>query len=105
LDQGDLFPTLELNSPDHLEGRRETPPVLLPFYGGFGDWYLPAVRELQVLQASAVAIGNFLAADYWSSSELGPSDLDSAMQVDFTDGEPANKVKTNSQDVRCVRRN
>jgi hypothetical protein len=74
-------------------------------YGGFGDWYLPAVRELQVLQASAVAIGNFLAADYWSSLELGPSDLDSAMQVDFTDGEPANKVKTNSQDVRCVRRN
>jgi hypothetical protein len=31
-------------------------------YGGFGDWYLPAVRELRVLQASAVAISNFLAA-------------------------------------------
>ena len=37
--------------------------------GGFTDWYLPSKDELNKLYINKTAIGGFLSATYWSSSE------------------------------------
>lgn len=70
-------------------------------YGGFSDWYLPAVDELYLLWKNSAAIGGFSADDYWSSSEV---DVDDAWKADFDDGETNNRSKISQLRVRCIRR-
>ena len=38
--------------------------------GGYSDWYLPSLDELNQLYINRVAIGGFASNGYWSSSEL-----------------------------------
>jgi len=76
-------------------------------YHGKNDWYLPARDELHLLWKNRAAInanaaGAFTTAQYWSSSEYNTFN---AWYQTFVDGGVANIAKTNSYDVRCVRRN
>lgn len=74
-----------------------------PATNGYTDWYLPSVDELNlVLYAMKVAgKGNFIASNYWSSTESSATD---AWLQYFTNGWQVNDGKTNSGYVRCVRR-
>lgn len=71
-------------------------------YGGYSDWFLPAIDELSaVLYANRVALGGFTATGYWSSSETLSN---SAWYYYFT-GFPNDWNKTYSSFyIRCVRR-
>jgi len=42
--------------------------------GGFHDWYLPSIFELNKMYEKQDLIGNFQAGDYCSSTEYGPAD-------------------------------
>jgi hypothetical protein len=72
--------------------------------GGYTDWYLPAIDELNlVLYAMKVAgKGNFEASYYWSSTD---SNTNGAWGELFTIGyQHPDVIKTNNYYVRCVRR-
>jgi len=78
--------------------------------GGFSDWYLPAIEELQVFYDNGGGGGSgdplpsgedFERALYWSSTERTAS---SACYFRFFDGYPPTFGKTNSRRVRAVRR-
>jgi hypothetical protein len=73
--------------------------------GGFDDWYLPSIEELQKLYLNRVAIGNFITTGggtgyYWSSSQNGGG---LGQFFDFQFGSSGNQTKTNSRRVRPVR--
>lgn len=72
-------------------------------YGGYTDWYLPAIEELNLLYTNRTAIGGFSETSYyWSSTEYNDG---GAQAYRFTNGMLyPNRTKTNSQYVRCVRR-
>ena len=44
--------------------------------GGYSDWYLPSLDELNKLYLNRAAIGGFSAANYWTSSEYDGSTWD-----------------------------
>ncbi len=68
------------------------------------DWYLPSINEMNVLYASAAAIGNFLVGGslYWSSSEYNSS---YGWFERFSDGYQNIDGKNSGYTIRCVRRN
>jgi hypothetical protein len=69
--------------------------------GGYSDWYLPSLDELNKLYINRVAIGGFADYFYWSSTEL--SSLNAWIQ-EFYDGYQENDGKyTSDYDVRAVR--
>lgn len=75
-------------------------------YHGKSDWYLPARTELNLLwlnraEINAGAAGNFTENSYWSSTEYNTSN---ARNQSFEDGRQYRNLKTNSYDIRCVRR-
>lgn len=75
-------------------------------YHGNSDWYLPARAELNLLWLNRAAInvnaaGNFTTQGYWSSTEYA---TDGGWDQRFSDGLQWDYGKTNSYDVRCVRR-
>ena len=37
--------------------------------GGYGDWYLPSKKELEILHSLKDEIGGFISVNYWSSTE------------------------------------
>ncbi len=39
--------------------------------GGYNDWYLPSLYELNLLRNQAFVVGGFVDDDYWSSLEYG----------------------------------
>ena len=49
--------------------------------GGYTDWYLPSLQELNMCYNSTTVIervlgsNNFSAGNYWSSTEYGPTDV------------------------------
>ena len=69
---------------------------------GFDDWFLPSKDELNFLfiQKEAGRIGNFLAEEYWSSTE---SDADRAWHQHMGNGSTHNEVKVNTGCVRAIR--
>ena len=75
-------------------------------YHGKSDWYLPARAELNLLWLNRAAIdanaaGNFTTSLYWSSTE---GSTNGAWFQDFGNYDQNDTFKTNSNDVRCVRR-
>jgi hypothetical protein len=69
---------------------------------GQSDWYLPSASELNTLSLNYTAIGNFLASEYWSSSEN--SDVTRAFTQNLNTGSIVLPWKINFQYVRCVRK-
>jgi len=68
--------------------------------GGFSDWYLPSVDELNKLYLNKIAIGGFVGTNYWSSTEV---DADSAFNQDFTNGVLGDGDKIAVLSVRAIR--
>jgi hypothetical protein len=68
--------------------------------GTYSDWYLPSQTELNKLFLNRVAIGGFVVAFYWSSSEDGTN---TAWVQSFNSNSQAPAVKTDSNRVRPVR--
>jgi hypothetical protein len=70
-------------------------------YGGYSDWYLPSLNELNyVLYNNKAALAGFQSFFYWSSTEAA---ADGAWSQTFTNGSQSNNGKTNTNYVRCVR--
>ena len=76
--------------------------------GGYNDWYLPAVWELNMCYNAAAIVNKVLgnvsgfdsSFNYWSSTEFSNSD---AFRKSFTDGGLYNSAKSGSFNVRAVR--
>jgi len=68
--------------------------------GGFSDWYLPSVDELNKLYLNQIAIGGFVGTNYWSSTE---DDAGSAFNQDFTNGVLGDGDKIAVLSVRAIR--
>ena len=69
-------------------------------YGGFSDWFLPSIDELQEIYANESSINGVLSNNYWSSTEY------SATQAEYQnlgDGGQGFSAKSNSLYVRPVR--
>ncbi len=75
--------------------------------GGYTDWYLPAVDELDSMYMQRTVIGGFSTNWYWSSSEtaIAENPADAAWFVDFSNGTPEWTTKAYSfVSVRCIRK-
>ncbi|OGH93893.1 MAG: hypothetical protein A2039_04070 [Candidatus Melainabacteria bacterium GWA2_34_9] len=70
---------------------------------GYNDWYLPARYELNLIGTNAVAIGNFGAGSYWSSTEFSTTNAYYYSVSGRYDGSYGKTIAANY--VRCVRRN
>jgi hypothetical protein len=68
--------------------------------GGYSDWFLPSMDELNELYLQAGTVGGFALGDYWSSSELNAT---YAWFQFFYDGSQAGNGKPNYGRVRPVR--
>lgn len=72
----------------------------------YNDWFLPAgnntgaTGQLNCLFTNRVAIGGFLNAFYWSSTEFNANE---AYNQDFSSGSELDVLKFNVQEFRCVR--
>ncbi|MEI6742122.1 MAG: Ig-like domain-containing protein [bacterium] len=67
---------------------------------GYGDWYLPSLNELTEMFDRRAAIGGFVSASYWSSSE---ENGEFAKRLGFPDGGMSGHVKSQGFRVRPVR--
>ena len=68
--------------------------------GGYTDWYLPSIAELNTLYTNQVAIGGFASGLYWSSSEVSSS---VAWSQYFVGGSLYYRYKSVTVYVRAVR--
>ena len=70
--------------------------------GGYSDWYMPSIDELNQLYINRVAIGGFAGIFYWSSSEY---DYLTAWFQDFGNGGQFlySKINYSNVGVRAVR--
>jgi hypothetical protein len=68
--------------------------------GGYSDWYLPSLDELQQLYDNRVAIGGFTGPVYWSSTEL---DSSGAYTLIFANGNQYFDSKDTTRYVRAIR--
>ncbi len=68
--------------------------------GGYDDWYLPSKDELNKLYLNRVAVGGFVNAFYWSSSEIN---VTTAWLQTFNNGNQYDATKLNDAYVRAVR--
>ena len=68
--------------------------------GGYNDWYLPSLDELNELYLNQDAIGGFVSQYYWSSSEV---DAYSAWDQSFFTGYQYDSDKFDWDGVRAVR--
>ena len=70
-------------------------------YGGYDDWYLPNIEELNAMYQKKSSIGGFSYYYYWSSTEYNSSD---AYYQEFYSGDWGYDTKNYILRVRCVRR-
>jgi len=68
--------------------------------GGYSDWYLPSINELNQLYLNQNLIGGFAGAGYWSSTEIDGSH---AYYLYFSIGTYTSCDKSSGQLVRAVR--
>jgi len=68
--------------------------------GGYSDWYLPSIDELNKLYLNRIAIGGFLVNIYWSSTEDSPL---GAQSTDFATGVSNPYFKDDAIYVRAIR--
>ena len=68
--------------------------------GGYTDWYLPSLDELNKLYLNKAAIGGLSFASYWSSTEI---DANNAWFENSNDGSQWNGNKAAGPYVRAVR--
>jgi hypothetical protein len=76
--------------------------------GGYSDWYLPSLDELNKLSLNKVAIGGFAAGDfpisiYWSSTAFNNGNNDAAWGQNFYYGYQHGHAKVHYASVRAVR--
>ena len=70
----------------------------------YGDWYLPSKHELNLLYLQKNIVGGFAADNYWSSTVVDYSFLESAWGQDFVNGSPVAGSKINGiYKVRAIR--
>jgi len=79
-------------------------------YGGYDDWYLPAINQTSAMfaQRDNITLGSYTSqwvnfttnGYYWSSTE---TNSDSAQYVVFGEGGVGGHLKNNDYHVRCVR--
>ena len=70
--------------------------------GGYNDWFLPSLYELNKLNVNRVAVGGFADEYYWSSSEGGG--ISNAWSEYFNNGDQDSSSKSDpSMRVRAVR--
>lgn len=67
---------------------------------GYDDWYLPSKDELNKLYLNQTAVGAFVSAEYWSSSEYS---YRTAWEQYFGNGYQYNYNKDDAYRVRAVR--
>ena len=70
--------------------------------GGYSDWYLLSKYELNKLFLNRVAVGGFVDATYWASSDQGGS-YTSAQDFSLTWDNQFGSLKYNKYRVRAVR--
>jgi hypothetical protein len=68
--------------------------------GGFSDWYLPSLYELNLLYIQKAVVGGFSNTVYWSSKDYN---LSTAYGQDFNSGSTATYTKTTNRYVRAIR--
>ncbi|WP_146740343.1 Lcl domain-containing protein [Flavobacterium lacus] len=69
--------------------------------GGFSDWYLPSLDEMNILRANRVLIGlSSGTSQYWSSTQYNAT---RAMRVRIDTGSNSDHLKTGTNRVRAVR--
>ncbi|TVQ41632.1 MAG: hypothetical protein EA384_00035, partial [Spirochaetaceae bacterium] len=71
-------------------------------YGGYSDWFLPSLYELDLMYQNLhlQGIGGFMSAHYWSSSE---STAHYALNQHFFFALPSDDLKDNGHRVRAAR--
>lgn len=70
--------------------------------GGFKDWFLPSLYELEKMYVNRNVIGSFSDSDYWSSSVYEPK-TETALYINFSTGEESVEFRTQSKRVRAMR--
>lgn len=68
--------------------------------GGYNDWFLPSIYELNQLYLNRVAVGGFAEGLYWSSTE---SIYSTAFLKDFINGNNGSGFKFSTFYVRAIR--
>ena len=71
-------------------------------YGGVSDWFLPSIKELNMMfkNLHEKGLGSFISDGYWSSSEYGGHN---AWTQDFNSGSQSYNFRSNYYYVRPVR--
>lgn len=70
--------------------------------GGYSDWYLPSMDELNLMynNLKLMGLGSFAAASYWSSSEYSGTN---SYFTSFANGTNGSALKSISNRVRAIR--
>ena len=69
--------------------------------GGYSDWYLPSITELQKLYNNSALIGGFISYYYLSSSQISSTNV---YGINFSDGFTYTLSKTSALYVRAIRK-
>lgn len=69
--------------------------------GGFADWYLPTIEELDLIYQNKDLVGSFVRFSYWSSTEYAEH---FACFQNFYNGMQDNDFKDNTCYVRAIRK-
>lgn len=68
--------------------------------GGFNDWFMPSLKEMDFLYQNREKIGGFSTVEYWSSCE---TNADNACVMSFVTGERLSMPKSEVRRVRVIR--
>ena len=72
-------------------------------YGGYSDWVLPTLKELNTMYMYQDEIGGFVSGSYWSNLESGLWGSSSYCK-DFNDGSESCVSQSSILRVRCIRK-